>query len=137
MTAWQFGRAALVMAAYDEARRRDGKHSAAVTFTVEEVKQRFPKIPISETEVKRILATFRPKGSRIILRFERSTLTAEEVEERRRIRDYVASLPESKGLVLPPPPTCDRPKSLTTFKIRFAERPNYPRHNAKKPSNRA
>jgi hypothetical protein len=137
MKAWQFGRAVVVMAAFDEAREHGEKHSAAVRYAVEAVKQRNSKIPISETEVKRILATFRPKGGRTILRFELSILTPEQVEERWRIREYLASLPENKGLMLQPLSTSNRPKSFTTFKIRFAERPNYPRHNRKTPSNHA
>jgi hypothetical protein len=43
-------RAVIVMSLYDEARKNGQKHSAAVTQTVELVKQRDPAMRISETE---------------------------------------------------------------------------------------
>jgi len=89
-------------------------------------------MPISETEVKRILAEFRSRKSKTILLFERSTLTEEDLAKFRWIQEQLAALPQMKGLRLPAPSDVTPPKSVTTFKIRFGERPNYPRHNRKR-----
>lgn len=130
---WQFARAARVMSAYDEARGRGEKHSAAVQYAVDFVKQRSPKMRISRTEVKRILATWRPRGSQTILRFEHSSMSEEDIKRRRWILEQVAVLQEKKGLPLPTPPNCDPARNVAVIKLRFAERPNYPRHNRKNP----
>jgi hypothetical protein len=95
---WQFVRAARVMCAYDEARERGDKHSVAVRGVVEHLKQSNPGMPISQTEVKRILAVWRPRNAGTILRFERNQELTGPVE---------------------------------SLIARFAERPNYPRHNRK------
>ena len=60
---WNFQRAGIVMSLYDEARKSGQKHIAAIAQTVELIKQRDPVMRISETEVKRILATWRPRKS--------------------------------------------------------------------------
>ena len=72
---WMLMRATTAFYAYDEARRRGEKHSAAVQETVrriqmEEVKIRTSeneekKMPISETEVKRILAAWQPRNQTV------------------------------------------------------------------------
>ena len=51
-------RAGIVMSFYDQARENGQKHSVAVAQTVEWIKQRNPKFPISETGVKRNLAAW-------------------------------------------------------------------------------
>jgi hypothetical protein len=58
---WAFTRAGIVMSAYDEARENGQKHSVAVRQSVEVIRQLHPKIPISETGVRRILSQFRPR----------------------------------------------------------------------------
>src|SRR6266849_10518168 len=128
---WQFTRAAIVMWAYDEARENGQKHSVAVRHAVHFVKQLNWEMPISEAEVKRTLAAWRPRGSRTILRFERSVLSDEDVKLNRWIREQVAALQGKKGLILPAPPNYDLARSVAVFTISFAERPNYPRHNLK------
>ena len=75
-------RAGTVMGLYDEARKDGQKHSAAVVQTVELIKERHSMMRISETEVKRILAVWRPRGSHTILRFEYSMISGEELAER-------------------------------------------------------
>ncbi len=130
---WQFARAALAMCAYDEARAKGEKHSVAVAQATYFVKKRHPEMRISETEVKRILATWRPRNVGTILRFERSVLTEEKIKKFRWIREQLATLQGKRGLILPVPPNYDQGPSFAAFTIRFAERPNYPRHNRKIP----
>ena len=74
-----FVRAGIVIGTYDELRQCDQKHSVAVREVAEIVRLRHPGMRISETGVRRILAAFRPKISRTVLRFERSALTEEEI----------------------------------------------------------
>ena len=56
---WRFVRAGMIVYAYNEARKRKQKHSAAVGEAVAYVRQHRPEMPVSETVVKRTLATFR------------------------------------------------------------------------------
>ncbi len=119
------------MWAYDEAREKDEKHSVAVRYAVDSLRRSGPKMRISETEVKRILSTFRPRGSGTILRFERSTLGEEDIKRHRWIKEQFAALQKEKGITLQVPPVYDETLHGAKFTIRFAERPNYPRHNCK------
>jgi len=104
---WQFARAAIVMCAYDEARENGQKHSVAVRCAVDSLRQCSLEMPISETEVKRILSTFRPRRSGIILRFERSILSEEDIKINHWIREQFAALQEKKGITLLAPPGYD------------------------------
>ena len=131
--AGQFARAGMAMFAFDEARGRGDKHSAAVRYAVAFVKQRHPRIRFSESEMRRILRTWRPRGSSTILRFERSSRNEEEMERYQAIRKCVAILQAEKGPIQPKPPKNDLPRTATRISLRFAERPDYPRHNRKNP----
>ena len=124
----QFGRAARVLHIYNAARERGEKYSAAVRETVEQFRQLYPRHPISETEVKRILAAWQPKGAQSIVRFEPKTLTENDFERIHWIRDQLA-LAQGKQNVNPQAPSGERKPAVYT--IRFAERPDYPRHNGK------
>jgi hypothetical protein len=126
-------RAGTVMGLYDQARQNGQKHSAAVMQSVELIKQRHPMIRISETEVKRILAVWRPRGSHTILRFEYSMISGEELAKRCGIEAHPAAVSQDQCSKLPVPSGVIPPKSLTTYKVYFGERPNYPRHNRKLP----
>ena len=125
-----FVRAGIVMAAYDEARQNDQKHSVAVRQAVEFVKQNYPGLRISETGVRRTLAEWRPRNSGTILRFERSTMTADEIAKYRSVREQAAA---NEGLKVPvPSDIINNPsKPRIKFLLRFGERPNYPRSNRK------
>ena len=123
---WRFGRAGVVRFAYDEARRRGEKHSAAIICAVEYIRQHYPKMPISETEVRRVLANFQPKKSRTVLLFERATLGGEKLKKFR----IVAGVQGEKGPGVPSS-IQNLPESITSYKFRFATRPQYPRHNKK------
>jgi hypothetical protein len=132
MKSTQFMRAGIVMAVYDEARQNDQKHSVAVRQAVEFVKQNYPALRISETAVRRILAEWRPRNSGTILRFERSTMTAEEIAKYRSVREQAAAFQQQIGPSVPPLPDINNPsKTATKFVFGFGERPNYPRSNRK------
>ena len=128
-----FVRAGIVMAAYDEARQNDQKHSVAVRHAVEFVKQNYPTLRISETAVRRILAEWRPRNSGTILRFERSTMTVDETAKYRSVREQAAAFQQKEGLKVPvPSDVANNPsKPRTKFLVRFGERPNYPCSNRK------
>jgi hypothetical protein len=128
-----FARAGIVMSLYDEARKNGQKHSMAVRETVDFVKKPYPKMRISETGLKRILAKFRPRNSQTILRFERSTLTAEELAKFRWMQGILAAYWHDKESILQPPSPLSPIGPVTTFKFRFGERPNFPRTNRKSP----
>jgi len=128
---WQFGRVAKVTSAYDDARKRGEKHSVAIREAVDSLRLSSPERPISETEVRRILSTYRPRGSGIILHFERSVMSEADIQRHRRLRDQIAALQEKKGLTLPPLPAYDETRPREKFTIRYAARPDYPRHNRK------
>jgi hypothetical protein len=130
---WQFRRAAQAMCAYDEARLRSEKHSVAIREAVDFVKQHHPGICISETEMKRALAASRPRDRKTILLFERKNLTEDDIKRHRWIREQIALLQGKRSLKLEVPPNSDS-RNGAVFTIRIEERPNYPRHNRKKPS---
>jgi hypothetical protein len=121
------------MCAYDEARKKGEKHSVAVRAAVDSLRLDSSEMPISETEVKRILSTFRPRGSGAILRFERSPLSEEDIKRYRWMREQIAALQKEKGITLQVPPVYDETRRRVKFTIRFSERPDYPRHNRKAP----
>jgi hypothetical protein len=60
---WVLGRDTRALYAYERAREKGEKHCVAVSEAVKHVQQTAPWMPISETEVKRILSYWRPKGS--------------------------------------------------------------------------
>ena len=128
-----FERAGMVMTFYDKGRENGQKHSAAVAQTVELIKQSNPMFRISESEVKRILAVWCPRGSHIILRIECSMLSKEEIAKQYRKDAQLADMSQKNGSKLPAPSDVILPKSIAKFKIYFSERPNYPRHNRKPP----
>lgn len=135
MEFWQFARAGIAMSAYDEAREKGEKHSDAIRQAVDAVRRRNPGMPISETEVKRSLSAFRPRGSGTILRFERSTLSEEDMKSHQWLREQLAMLKKEKGITLPQLPVCDETRHPEKLTVRFSIRPNYPRHNRKAPKN--
>ena len=119
------------MSAHDEARVSGQKHSVAVLQAVESIKRLYPTMPISSTVVKRVLAEFRPKDGGTILCFERTSLSAETAEKLRWLKAQVAILEGKKYQRLPRASSDGSTKIPTTFKIRFVNRPTYPRHNRK------
>ena len=130
---WRFCRAGMVMSAYDEARASGEKHSVAVTQAVDYVSHRCSEMPISETEVKRTLAIFRPRGSQTILQFKRVTLDEEKVARLRFMLEQLPSVHDEKGQSVPSRSIQNLLKIRTAYTFGYAERPIYPRHNRKIP----
>jgi hypothetical protein len=124
---WRFSRAGVVQFAYHEARQRGEKHSVAITCAVDYIRQHYPKMPISETEVRRVLATSQPRKSSIVLQFERATLGGERLKKFR----FVAGVQGEKGPVAPSSSIQNLPENITSYKFRFAKRREHPRHNRK------
>ena len=124
-----FLRAVMVIHAFSESRARGQKHGAAIREAVEFVRQLAPEISISETEVKRVLAEFRPKNIPVALKVDYSILEGEEAAKRRRFLaeslDFAGNRTETK--------LTDQPlqRPLRSFSFGFGKRPNFPRHNAK------
>jgi hypothetical protein len=132
--AWQYVRAAMVMSAYDESREKGEKHSVAVKDAVDFLRRYSTEMRICETEVKCVLSTFRPRGSRTILRFERMSLSEADTQKHRWFREQIVALEKEKGITVPDPPAYDGTRRREKFTIRFSERPVYPRHNRKAPN---
>jgi hypothetical protein len=128
-----FVRAGLIMCAFDEAREGGDKHSAAITHAVEYTRQHHPEMPVSETEVKRTLATYRPKHSRTILQFKRSKCDDEKLARLRNMLEQVANVHAKINLPAPPPSIKKLPTNLKAVTFGYFERPLYPRHNRKIP----
>lgn len=62
---WMFARDLAILAAYDAAKHRG--RTAAIQVAIKDVKARWPWMRCSETEVKRVLAYWRPGGGRVRL----------------------------------------------------------------------
>jgi hypothetical protein len=131
LESWRFVRVGLVMSAFDEARENGYKHSAAITHAVEYVRQHHPEMPISETEVRRTLATYRPINGRTTLRFKRLIVDDEKLARLRCLLEQVTKAQSERNLSAPPPSIKNLPESLTAIKFGYFERPLYPRHNRK------
>ncbi len=99
---WALHRAAVALCAYDQARLAGEKYSEGLQAGVKAVRQEFPGMPMSETQMKRILVEFRPKGSVQVLLVD-----------------------ENANAV-----TLDGRKLRRAWDLRFGAQPNYPRHNA-------
>ena len=127
----RFVRAGLITCAFDEAREGGDKHSAAITHAVEYVRQHHPDMPISETEVKRTLATYRPKDSRTILQFKRSRCDDEKLARLQGMLEQVANVQAEINSPAPPPSIKNLPRNLKTVTFGYVERPLYPHHNRK------
>jgi hypothetical protein len=125
----RFARALMVIHAYSEARAGRQKHSSAIREAVDFVRQLDPEMPISETEVKRVLAEFLPQDSQVTLTVDYSILEGEEAARR---RSFYAQMLEFAG-IKSTTELADQNlrKPLKSFKFGFGKRPNYPRHNAK------
>jgi len=58
---WMFERSLFILLEFHKTRNREPKHSAAIRDTVAVIRRKYPELPISETEVKRILAKWMPR----------------------------------------------------------------------------
>lgn len=103
---WMMKRGMEALYAYDEARKAGEKHSAAVQSAVDAVRAKYPSMPISATEVKRMLSQWRPKGRPIGIIVTKPA-------------------PGDDIIILP-----DGQRARRTLTFGYGPRPNYPRANA-------
>jgi hypothetical protein len=103
---WMLHRITRVLNCYDRARRGGEKHSAAIEAAVADHRLVSPLLPISATEVKRILALWRPKAPN-------NGIQVTELD------------PSSHRITLPDGRTCG-----LLFLASRGPSPVYPRHNA-------
>jgi hypothetical protein len=123
-------RALKIICSYENARTGGIKHSSAVREAIAFVRQLDPGMPVSETEVKRILAELRPSDSPVSIQSNYEIL---EGEEAARIRSRFAHLLALAGCEAQSfAPDEDPTRPLKRFSISISKRRNYPRHNAKK-----
>jgi hypothetical protein len=105
---WMLERETLVLYAYGRARDGGNKHSVAISEAVKYIRDNTPTLPISETEVKRIVARWRSNRRPMCL-----VVTKPD--------------PEHNSVVLP---FVGRVRTLYTASV--GPRPTYPRANAAK-----
>jgi hypothetical protein len=103
MPAWVLHRTMVGLYAYDKARSRGEKYEQALRAAVKDVRQTFPEMRMSETEMKRILAEFRSKA--LALTF---------------------LVTESENTV-----TIEGRKCRKAWQLSIGPQPEYPRHNAR------
>jgi len=128
---WVLLRIVMVLHAYDQARGRGEKRSAAISDAVSTVRSLAPEMPISETEVKRVLAEFRSEKYAETFIFRKRIAPGHEVDDWFDMLKWVAK--ESHGKWEVPAFSDDeaRPKQLRTFRIDVGPPPSYPRHNSR------
>jgi hypothetical protein len=126
---WILFRSAMVLAAYDKARAKGEKHSAAVAEAVSAVRNQVPEMPISETEVKRVLAEFRSEASEGVLIVTEGIAQGSEAKTWFDNFEWAAGKARGKWVV-PFFPNESKPRRLRTFAIHYGPRPSYPRHNS-------
>ena len=100
---WVLHRTMLALCGYDKERRAGEKYDAGLRAGIAEVHRVYPNMPISMTEMKRILRGFRPKTLS-------PTYFVVESEQ---------------------PITLDGITYSRVWDMNFGPRPNYPRHNAR------
>jgi hypothetical protein len=103
---WMCERSVLALYAYDDSRKKGAKHIVAIQEAVDYVRRTRPGMPISETEVKRVIARWRATH------LEKVVLVTKPNPE-----TSIRILPN--GRVVRP-----------LFRTHFGPRPYYPRANA-------
>lgn len=128
---WTLLRSVIVLCAYDRARHMGEKHSAAVAAAVSALRSQVPEMPISETEVKRVLAEFRSKDSGQALIFMEGIAQGREADAWFERLEWAAEKSRGKWNVPSFPHDESKPRRLLTFAIQIGPRPRYPRHNSR------
>ena len=129
---WMLFRSFLALHAYDQARARGNKHSSAITEAISAVRSREPEMPISETEVKRVLAEFQSKDSKGSSIISAGIVQGPELDT---WFDDLKWITEESPLKLGVPHIPDyrsKPRQIRTLSIQIGPRPHYPRSNARK-----
>jgi hypothetical protein len=103
---WVLERVILAIYAYGRARKAGEKHSVAISEAVEYIRNTAPAMRVSETGIKRIVATWRPKRSATCLFVDK---------------------PDPEHNSIPP---YARRKGTVLYTVSVRPRPIYPRANA-------
>lgn len=103
---WMLRRDTYALYGYQQARRAREKHESAIKEAIEFVRKMDAEMPMSETEVKRVLARWAPRQSPVSA--------------------YVSKPdPANNTIVLP-----DGKRVRVVFTVSVRPRTDYPRHNA-------
>jgi hypothetical protein len=121
----------MILSAYDRARRRGEKHSAAIAEVVLTVKAAWPEMRISETEVRRVLAEFRPKLGEVAVTVTEGIAQGPEAECWLASIKWAAENYCGKWEVPRFSHDESMPARLRTFMIEFGARPCHRRHNSR------
>jgi hypothetical protein len=128
---WMLFRIATVLHAYDQARSSGDKRSGAIAAAVGAVRSQALEMPISETEVKRILAEFRSKNSGRTLIITKSVARGPELDL---WFDNLKWIAEKSPRQLGAPHLPDyrsKPRQMRTLTIQRGPRPFHRRSNAR------
>jgi hypothetical protein len=125
-------RSMVALHGYDQARRAGEKHSAAVTAGTEAVRKQLPKMPMSETEMRRVLAHHWGNKQGVILApLQDRVLDSAETERYILMQEHAQKMiAQWEGREWEPQP---RPSEVRALCVGFAPRPQYPRINGKRP----
>jgi len=129
---WMLLRSVMVLNAYDQARASGDKHSAAVTEAVSAVRSRTPGMPISETEVKRVLAEFQSRDSEGSWVISAGIVQGPELDTWFDNLEWIATKSPLKLGAPHLPDYRSKPNQVSTLSIQIGPRPHYPRSNARK-----
>ena len=133
---WHLGRTLRIIEAYRVARERGEKRESAIEEAVLAVKQFDPDMPVSKTEVKRVLAEFASIYSDVSIRAESTILEGESAAEKRRFAFDMMKFADKycvrSSEKLPVELTEEQlHRPLTVISFGYARRPVYKRHNSK------
>ena len=131
---WMLLRSVMVLHAYDQAKARGEKYSAAIAEAVSALRSRVPGMPISETEVRRVLAEFRSKDSKWNLVITERIAPGSELFLLSDNLQWLAQTAEKFPGMLDAssfPGDAFDPTRIRTLTIQVGPRLRYPRHNAK------
>jgi hypothetical protein len=90
-------------------------------------------MPVSETVVKRTLATFRSRNNETTLQFQSSTLDEDRLARLHSMLEQIPEMQGENGQLVQSLSIQNLTKSLIAYRFGYAERPLYPRHNRKIP----
>jgi hypothetical protein len=119
------GRELTIVHAYDKSRGAGEKYETAIRDAEQAILDRYRR-QVSTTEVKRVLARFRPKNAAECWLLEESILQGDELTEYHSVMDQLAAaFPEQV------PPSARRPKVVRALTGSIGALPRYPRINQK------
>jgi len=130
---WTLLRDSIALSGYDEARQRGEKHIVAISEAVSAVRKCDPQMPVSETEVRRILAHWRPSRTNAntllpepsrILEVRPAELDTRAAQDFWRIQAVLMGMPLEAAT---------KPIKIRVISVRHGPKPRYPRINSREP----